>query len=286
MERISIEQMPSVKSENLIHIKRYVKFINSRPERDLKKDGLFFNIHHIVPHSLNGSNSKDNLVKLTHREHYIAHMILWKCGYIEMIRAFNLLTNTKNANIKLTSKQHAKLKEECYCSGDSEETRKKKSMSLMGHFVSEETKEKIRNSNKGRQSKFKGKKHTKESIQNMKNGCPNRDGKNNPFYGKHHLKETKDILAYKNIGKKLSEDTKIKMSISQSIRMQDESVRENLKIKLTGRYVSKETRQKQSVGMKGKQNAKNTKWICNGIDKPILIKKWEKLPAGFHYGRK
>ena len=38
----------------------------------------YFEIHHIVPRSLGGSNAKENLVMFTAREHFIAHMLLWK----------------------------------------------------------------------------------------------------------------------------------------------------------------------------------------------------------------
>ena len=37
-----------------------------------------FERHHIVPRSLGGSDDKDNIVKLTLREHYIAHLLLCK----------------------------------------------------------------------------------------------------------------------------------------------------------------------------------------------------------------
>lgn len=35
-------------------------------------------IHHIVPRSMGGSNDKSNLVKLTCREHFFAHLLLYK----------------------------------------------------------------------------------------------------------------------------------------------------------------------------------------------------------------
>lgn len=38
----------------------------------------YHEIHHIVPRCLGGSDEKDNLVMFTGREHFIAHMLLWK----------------------------------------------------------------------------------------------------------------------------------------------------------------------------------------------------------------
>ena len=37
-----------------------------------------FDRHHVIPKSLGGSNKKENLIKLTPREHYVAHLLLFK----------------------------------------------------------------------------------------------------------------------------------------------------------------------------------------------------------------
>lgn len=56
--------------------------------------------HHIIPKSLGGTNSKDNLVSLTPREHYICHLLLTKmCAGEErrkMVYAFWALANLCN----------------------------------------------------------------------------------------------------------------------------------------------------------------------------------------------
>ena len=38
----------------------------------------YFEIHHITPRCLGGSDCEENLVMFTGREHFIAHMLLWK----------------------------------------------------------------------------------------------------------------------------------------------------------------------------------------------------------------
>lgn len=69
-----------------------------------------FERHHIVPRSLGGSDDKDNIVKLTLREHYIAHLLLCKIhrgtrNYYSMLRAFNMMkagrdgTHIKNSRM-------------------------------------------------------------------------------------------------------------------------------------------------------------------------------------------
>jgi len=56
--------------------------------------------HHIIPVSLGGSDSKDNLVNLTAREHFICHWILVKMykgnknSYYKMLKAFNMMCNS------------------------------------------------------------------------------------------------------------------------------------------------------------------------------------------------
>ncbi len=55
-----------------------------------------FERHHIVPRSLGGSDDKENIVKLTLREHYIAHLLLCRIhrgtrNYYPMLRALNMM---------------------------------------------------------------------------------------------------------------------------------------------------------------------------------------------------
>jgi hypothetical protein len=118
------------------HCLRYRVFIESRPKRDLKKEPGF-NIHHILPRSLGGGNEPANLIKLTVREHYIVHMILWKGAGPAMAFAFRRLIRSKKLAFGLTSRQHTRLKEAC--SIRTPEHRRRISESLKGHAVSEET---------------------------------------------------------------------------------------------------------------------------------------------------
>lgn len=59
----------------------------------------YVEVHHIIPRSLNGSDDNSNLVSLTARQHYIAHMLLVKIAemhndlneYKKMLYAFNCM---------------------------------------------------------------------------------------------------------------------------------------------------------------------------------------------------
>jgi hypothetical protein len=56
---------------------RYQRFIELKKHRPLVKE-KGYEFHHILPKCLGGSNKKDNLIKLTHKEHLRAHQYLAK----------------------------------------------------------------------------------------------------------------------------------------------------------------------------------------------------------------
>jgi hypothetical protein len=58
------------------YIKIYEQLIEKRKLNPVTKG--YKENHHILPKSLGGDNSKENLVKLTGREHWIAHLLLHK----------------------------------------------------------------------------------------------------------------------------------------------------------------------------------------------------------------
>ena len=58
------------------HQRQYDMLIAKAQSRDIVKG--YVEQHHIVPRSLNGSDDSSNLVALTAREHFIAHMLLAK----------------------------------------------------------------------------------------------------------------------------------------------------------------------------------------------------------------
>ena len=59
--------------------KIYDQLIEKRRKEPLTKSyNYLIEIHHIIPRSLNGSNDADNIINLTLREHYVAHLLLCK----------------------------------------------------------------------------------------------------------------------------------------------------------------------------------------------------------------
>jgi hypothetical protein len=72
------------------YTKLYFSIVSSAKSRTLHTE-TYIERHHIIPKSLGGSNSKDNLVNLTAREHFICHILLTKMtngqAYRKMIHA-------------------------------------------------------------------------------------------------------------------------------------------------------------------------------------------------------
>ena len=54
----------------------YYSIIKSGIER--KETNGYYEVHHILPRSLGGNDDKNNLVKLSAREHFICHLLLVK----------------------------------------------------------------------------------------------------------------------------------------------------------------------------------------------------------------
>ena len=59
------------------YIKWYNNLIESRKTRLLPAD-IYTEKHHIIPRSLGGDDSDNNLIRLLPREHFIAHLLLAK----------------------------------------------------------------------------------------------------------------------------------------------------------------------------------------------------------------
>ena len=186
--------------------KWYYQIINRASTRILLE---YTEKHHIIPKSLGGTNDKTNLVDLTAREHLICHMLLPKMvignSYHKMVNALWAMSNLKNRyhqRAHITSRIYEKLKKdrsavlsEMY-KGDnnpfhgknhSEDTKEK----MKGRVVSDATKELISVQQKERFSKVPG-----------------------TFSGKTHSNETKEKIRQSRIGKKDSEEVRIKKSIA------------------------------------------------------------------------
>lgn len=133
--------------------------------------------HHIIPRSLGGSNKKDNIVKLSAREHYIAHLLLYKFQADPKNKgkmAFALVYMAHGSNFPKRLKRTYKVNSKIY-----EAAKRASAEALKNRTVSEITKQKIREANA----------RTKDLRSEKLSGT------NNPMYGKQHSEEMKQQIA-------------------------------------------------------------------------------------------
>lgn len=112
-------------SINIHYVQRYINYISSiynKGNRELE----YVEKHHIIPRCINKElyTDADNIIKLTPREHFIAHLILSKCYlsksiyYFKLIFALFAMSNLKmqyhNRNYLINSRYYEKLRSK-YC---------------------------------------------------------------------------------------------------------------------------------------------------------------------------
>ena len=162
--------------------------LTRKNENRTKLDNIYYEEHHIIPKCLGGNNSIDNLVLLTPREHFVAHLLLYKHykkigGEPLRKLAFALVSMTGNPTtkriIRFSSKDYGVLREAAINATlgrkieDTRNYRKPKSKShkesirnaRLGMRWSKETRKKMKDSALRRGDNFSGN-HTKSTCYN------------------------------------------------------------------------------------------------------------------------
>ena len=180
--------------------------------------------HHIVPRSEGGTDDPENLVRLTAREHYIAHLLLAKIyNDFKMICALQMMRTMKNE----TTKREFKVNSRLY---NSLKIRRSKMMSerMKGHPVSE-----------------------KVRLAMAKTGSTNK-GKKPWNTGKSPTDEVKAKLRKANLGKKRSPEFIEKFRKSMMGHAVSDETKRKLSVALKGHRASDDARRKMSLSHKGK----------------------------------
>lgn len=81
-------------------------------------DGNNYDLHHILPRSLGGTDDEDNLVLLTYKEHFVAHELLVKIYPTKAMKAalfvmvHSISPSHKEFNCKLSARKYEQIKTE------------------------------------------------------------------------------------------------------------------------------------------------------------------------------
>lgn len=183
-----------------------------------KGNGIYYERHHIVPKCLGGNESKDNLVLLTAREHYVAHKLLcelypdvdklhfalWRMMNPQTknhIRSYNISSyeyncrrqihqgkiqkiGLSNKGKQITDKQKQKIRDKRKLQIITAETKRKISIANKGKKKPTRTEEHCNNLSKSMIGKNKGKPkptRTEEHRNNLSLAHKNRNPINCPY---------------------------------------------------------------------------------------------------------
>lgn len=183
------------------YLKHYNKLIETRKRLNRNKhQGVYYENHHIVPKCMGGGNSKDNLVLLTAKEHFLAHLLLAK-GYKnkKLYYSVFMMGNTYKEKRNLTSKQveRAKQFQSLAMSGEnnpmfgkkhSSDTKRKMSKKRLGKKISKEAKQKLSKANLGKVLSEETKTKISKSLSGKKNY------RHNPIKYKFYNLRTKETV--------------------------------------------------------------------------------------------
>ena len=173
------------------------------------EEGVYFERHHVIPRSLGGGDDPSNLVNVTAREHFIAHLLLTKCyegqERVKMLHAFGMMSRMRN----LTSGQY----EAC-----------RKAISEARKNASPETLAKMSESQRGEKGFWYGKNHSEETKLKMSVAKK----------GKRKTSEHAINISKARKGMKFTEEHKAKISSSKTgVKWSEEhkaALRERMKL--------------------------------------------------------
>jgi hypothetical protein len=212
--------------------------------------------HHIIPESLDGPDTAENLVDLTAREHFICHWLLVKMttgeDHWKMVNALRMMKaeklGQKRYHTKITARVYESLKSE-YAKLQSERIRGKNNP-MWGKTHTEEARRAISEKNTG-------KKLTEEQIARQ---VASQTGRKRAPFGEEwraRMSESKRGEKNNRYGVALSEDTKQK-------------IRE----KAIGRKQSLETIQKKADAIRGRVKPKRLCPHCNQMIAVNTYPRW------------
>jgi hypothetical protein len=261
--------------------KWYINLIESRkfqPKEKFKTES-----HHIFPVSIFGKNKLT--VNLKHKEHFIAHMLLWKmyqCAYskesiltVKMnkaIRSFDTITGRYDGideKIRLTSRLFEKVREE-FRVNSSQQTKEMWEDPEIRGYLTKCRQEYWANTSSREQQSVRRKEWFDDEVNLERQTEINREITSRPEWKEQRRNKQKEFSSDPEYTKKRIDA----MSSPESKAKAKESFKKNVAL------MTDDERQ-QRFNTSG-----DLIWICNGKDKAIRIHKYDVIPEGYHRGRK
>lgn len=161
---------------------KWYETIIARAKQRVNTEGQYLEKHHIIPKSIGGLDTDDNLVRLTPKEHFICHMLLPKMTLGEdrgkMIKAAWMIATMGNRHqrrVKVKSRRYCQLKELWIKEGGLNKPKSqehRRNISISKTNPSESTRMKISAARKAQAGLQKRSDETKAKMSEWQKGAP------------------------------------------------------------------------------------------------------------------
>lgn len=198
------------------HQRQYQLLVQKAQNRE-RETNAYYEKHHIIPRAKGGGNQKSNLVFLTGREHFVAHMLLARIYGGGMWQAAKMMKNARNGvqrrNVNSRLYEIAKREWANFLKGKERPDHVIEAIKKMavGRKASEETKLKMSQVRKGRPrsgdpSKWK---HTDAAKEKMKKSHSQRENHMKQPEHRERMKGDSNPMKSEEARKKISEAKKL-----------------------------------------------------------------------------
>lgn len=215
----------------------YDQLIQKRRDNPITRKEQYVECHHIMPKSEGGNDDESNLVNLTAREHYVAHLLLARIynDYKMWAAVWGMATGWryyKKTNHTVNSRTYEIVRENFV---------KSLRKHMLGGHLSDDTKRKISKATMGRN--------------------PWNKGKSSGFEGHHHSEEHKQKISRLLTGRIFSDEHKRKISEAKKGKHLNlsEGARRRLSERMRNRVVTAETRRKIILINTGRKHSEETR---------------------------